>query len=949
MMVRFLYYFALVLLSCSSTQAQTLTRVSEVLALDGETAESNPREVQLKGVVLGVSLRMNFFILHDGSGSVGVFHRSQAELKQGDLVQLSGHTIASSVSGASYPRVRAELMQVSGMAELPPATPIPVSAFTWPQHYDQWVSLEGWVMQWSHVARELKLLLVTGSGFVECYANAPDPSSLPLQSHGAKVRLTGCIVSLPQSGRVMFVPSLGQLEVLELGTAEIFEAPQVGIPDIMQRKLEKGKRWRVSGVVAARAEERKLILTSSEGALLAYLLQARGKDEPGVIYGDSGEWPELQPGDEVEVVGSIVDGWDTDSRAYGLTWCYVRKTGAGQVPEPKSMDLEALRSLQGRDEWASVEGIVVGWTLQNHTMLYSVRGERSGFIINVRDAGMVPFPADLHGARLRFTGITRSLVQHNWDTLMVPGPPFVEVIKPGTEDPFEVPTVSAKDVVFGQVRMAERVKVRGQVITRNDDGVVHVRSEGHALRLNLQRPWQRPASSRGMLFADCGDWPSFSLGDEVEVVGSPVTHDPESSRERFDLEESQLRVVEAGDEVKPVETSLEEVAAGAHNADFVQVRGRLLALQQFPVERGEWRTAMLLEHEGVKLPVSFQDKGRANFDTLKVDDEVLVEGIVSRATSLHPRKLRMISEGGAKSLGLSPVVRRSRFFYWGGGLLVALGLLSGWILALRRANRNQLEMANVLEQQVSARTAELEKAKAELHRALDQERELNELKSRFVTTVSHEFRTPLGIIMSAVELMRHYEERLPEEQKKELFEDIHSSTRHMASLMEQVLVLGKVDAGKAGCRRAPLDLDVLLGKLVDEVHSATNRRCLVHSRVLNDISGAVADEALIRHILTNLITNAVKYSPEGQTVEVTAERAGADVIFQVMDQGIGIPEEDQSRLFEAFYRGQNVGETPGTGLGLLIVKRSVDLHGGSIQVQSATGKGTTFTVRVPVF
>jgi len=949
MIVRPLHFLVLLLLSCLNMQAQTLTRVSEVLALDGGTAETSPREVQLKGVVLGVSMRMNFFTLHDGSGSVGVFHRSQAELKQGDLVQLSGHTTATSLSGGNFPRVRAELLQVSGMAELPPPTPIPESAFTWSQHYDQWVSLEGWVMQWSHAARELKLMLVMGGGFVECYVNAPDPSSLPLKSHGAKVRVTGCIVSLPQSGRVLFVPSLEQLEVLEEGTVEIFDAPQAGISDIMQRKLEKGKRWRVNAVVAARTEERKLVVTGPEGALLAYLLLPRGVDDPGTTYGDAGQWPELHPGDQVEVVGSIVDGWDTDSRAYGLTWCYVRKTGTAQVPEPKSLDIETLRSLQGRDEWASIEGIVIGWTLQNDTMFYSVRGDRSGFILNVRDAGAVTFPSNLHGARLRFTGITRSLVQHNWDTLMVPSPDHVQVLKPGVEDPFEIPVATAADITRGMVTMAERVKVRGQVIARNEEGAVHVRSGGHALRLSLQRPWQRPSNSRGMLFADGGDWPSFSVGDEVEVVGSPARHDPQSTQELFDLYESQLRVVESGEEVKPVEASLEEVAAGAHNADFVQVRGRLLALQQFPVERGEWRTAMLLESDGVKLPVSFQDKGRASFDTLKVDDEVLLQGIVSRATAQSPRKLWMISEGGAKSLGLSPVVRRNRFLYWGGGVLAALALLSGWILALSRANRNQVEMAHLLEMQVSARTAELEQAKADLHRALDQERELNELKSRFVTTVSHEFRTPLGIIMSAVELMQHYEDRLPQDQKKELFEDIHSSTRHMASLMEQVLVLGKVDAGKAGCRRAPLDFETLLGKLVDEVHSATNRRCLVHSRVLNEVSGAEADEALIRHILTNLITNAVKYSPEGQTVELTVGREGRDVVFRVIDQGIGIPAEDQKRLFEAFYRGQNVGETPGTGLGLLIVKRAVDLHEGSIQVESEMGRGTTFTVRLSVF
>lgn len=938
-----------VFFACCSAQAQTLTRVSEVLALGGEQAGSNPQEVQLKGVVLGVSVRFNFFALHDGTGAIGVFRRQQQDLKQGDMVEVIGRTTATSFSGGTYPRVQAQSVTVTGTGDIPAATPIPESAFTWSQNYDQWISIEGWVMEWRYAEGELKLLLVTGGSFVECYVNVPDPSSLPQRSHGALIRLAGTIVNIPQSGRVMFVPSVNQVEILEEGEVDLFDAPAVSISDVMERKLTKGKRWRVSGVVAARSEERKLVVTGSGGALLAYLLLPRGVEENGVIYGDAGPWPDLSPGDKVDVVGSIVDGWDTDSRSYGLTWCHVKKTGTAAVPEPVSMELESLRSMRGRDEWASVEGVVVGWSLQNNVMLYSVRGPLSGYILNVREAGGMTFPTALHGARVRFTGITRSLVQQNWDTLMVPNPSFVEVIKPGTADPFEVPEVSAATITRGMVPFAERIKVKGLLVGRMTDGTVHVRTGDHALRVNLQRPWLRPQGGRESWFADGGEWPSFAVGDEVEVVGSAVQHDPESMAEPFDLHEAQLRIIQSGLEVKPVVSSLQSVAAGAHNSDLVQIRGRLLAIQQLPVERGQWRTTMLLESDGARLPASFQGEGRANFDTLRVDDEVMLEGVVARATSQEPRKIWVLSAGGVKSLGLSPSVRVRRFTYWAAGALAALALLSGWIAALRRTNRTQVEMAHLLEEQVAARTAELEKARSDLHLALEQERELNELKSRFVTTVSHEFRTPLGIIMSAVELMRHYDERLPPEQRRELCEDIHSSTRLMASLMEQVLVLGRVEAGKLGCKRGAMDLEVLLGKLVDEVHSATDRRCLVNLRVLNDLSGAEADEALIRHVLTNLITNAVKYSPEGQTVELTAGRDGKDAVFRVIDHGIGIPVEDQKRLFEAFYRGQNVGEIPGTGLGLLIVKRCIDLHQGTIQVESEVGKGTTFTVRVPVY
>ena len=171
----------------------------------------------------------------------------------------------------------------------------------------------------------------------------------------------------------------------------------------------------------------------------------------------------------------------------------------------------------------------------------------------------------------------------------------------------------------------------------------------------------------------------------------------------------------------------------------------------------------------------------------------------------------------------------------------------------------------------------------------------------------------------------------------------------MAELMEQVLVLGRVEAGKLACKLVSSDLSVLAEKITDETLSATNRKCPVIWRPEGDLSGARADESLVRHIFSNLITNAVKYSPEGGEVLFTGRREGSDAVFQVIDHGIGIPKADMHRLFEAFHRCSNVGEIPGTGLGLVIVKRCLDLHGGTMEIVSEVGKGSTFTVRLPLF
>jgi signal transduction histidine kinase len=234
-------------------------------------------------------------------------------------------------------------------------------------------------------------------------------------------------------------------------------------------------------------------------------------------------------------------------------------------------------------------------------------------------------------------------------------------------------------------------------------------------------------------------------------------------------------------------------------------------------------------------------------------------------------------------------------------------------------------------------------------RELTAERELSELKSRFVTTVSHEFRTPLGITMSAIELVRHYEDQLPPEEKRQLYDDIFTATKNMAGLMEQVLVLGRVDAGKLAFKPAPLDLDTFARKLTDESLSATNKKCPIAWQAETALAGAHVDEALLRHILTNLLSNAVKYSPAGAPVQFRARREGPMLVITVQDHGIGIPEKDLPQLFEAFHRGGNVGDIPGTGLGLVIIKRCVELHSGSIQVKSPPGEGTTFTLRLPAW
>ncbi len=241
------------------------------------------------------------------------------------------------------------------------------------------------------------------------------------------------------------------------------------------------------------------------------------------------------------------------------------------------------------------------------------------------------------------------------------------------------------------------------------------------------------------------------------------------------------------------------------------------------------------------------------------------------------------------------------------------------------------------------------KAEAELLRALGREKELSQLKTDFVSMVSHEFRTPLGIIMSSAEILSDYFERLePDERGHHLHSIVRHSAR-MSEMMEEVLVLGRLDSGRMEFKPGPIDLGNFFQKLVDEVEAATERRCPVRLHCDTLPAAGLGDERLLRHIVLNLLTNAVKYSDPGQPVDFSLEQQGPRCVARIQDRGIGIPPADQPGLFSAFHRGRNVGLRAGTGLGLVIVRRCVDLHQGSIRLESEPGRGTLVTLEVPMF
>jgi PAS domain S-box-containing protein len=235
----------------------------------------------------------------------------------------------------------------------------------------------------------------------------------------------------------------------------------------------------------------------------------------------------------------------------------------------------------------------------------------------------------------------------------------------------------------------------------------------------------------------------------------------------------------------------------------------------------------------------------------------------------------------------------------------------------------------------------------ELRSAFEQQKELADLKTRFISTVSHEYRTPLTIIMTFSSLLRMYSERLTDEEKQRYLDNIQTQVKRMTALLDDVLEINRAETVGVEFTPEAIDLAGLCQEMVENT-----RQINPDHRIEFSIAGEPAlmsgDLKLVRQIISNLLSNAVKYSPDKGQVEVNLRFEAESVALMVRDEGVGIPPEDLDNLFKLFHRAGNVGQIQGSGLGLAIVKQAVDAHQGTISVDSTVGVGTTFTVVLPM-
>lgn len=237
-------------------------------------------------------------------------------------------------------------------------------------------------------------------------------------------------------------------------------------------------------------------------------------------------------------------------------------------------------------------------------------------------------------------------------------------------------------------------------------------------------------------------------------------------------------------------------------------------------------------------------------------------------------------------------------------------------------------------------------AEAEVRQALEQAKQLSEIKERFVSMLCHQFRTPLNIVSFSADLLKRHVNKWTEDKQLPYLGHIQVAVEQIGLLLDEILNFGKLEAAKLNFEPKELDIEEFCGDLVVQMQLASSNQKQI--TFINNCDRLVyLDKKLLEPILTNLLSNAIKYSSKGSTVKFEIACVGETIEFQITDFGIGIPERDRVKLFEPFYRASNVGDLPGTGLGLAMVKMLVEVHGGHISVISEVGKGSTFTVVLP--
>ncbi len=304
---------------------------------------------------------------------------------------------------------------------------------------------------------------------------------------------------------------------------------------------------------------------------------------------------------------------------------------------------------------------------------------------------------------------------------------------------------------------------------------------------------------------------------------------------------------------------------------------------------------------------------------------------------LDPCYVKLIQPFQVKASLVIPILERDAFW----GLLIAHTCKS-----TRHWLKDEIELLQHLASQVSIALNQAQSLEI-IQSSLEKEQELNELKSRFFSMTSHDVRVPLSSILNAAELIEHYGHNFSREKTIRHVQKIQTAVKKIVNLLEDARTIIKDIGTNLTVNSQNVDIPKLCQNLVAEMENLASKKHSISFHATGNFTNTCLDEKLLGYIITNLLENAIKYSPEGGKILFEINNQDNVAVFRIQDEGIGIPDEDQELLFNYSKRGSNVGSITGTGIGLAIVKNCVDLHGGNITVNSKVGMGTTFTVTIP--
>lgn len=644
----------------------------------------------------------------------------------------------------------------------------------------------------------------------------------------------------------------------------------------------------------------------------------------------------LSPGQRVVVEGELA----VEAHYPHIARARVTVVGEGSLPMPAEVSAGDLATGKAHAGWVRLRAGVLDVCRVDGKLIYLLGSSGTTFNAFV-DESIDHLPLGRMNATVEVQGVPWSRLSGGSSrpsrfNLHVAKHSLMTIKSPGSTNLWGCPRFTLQKFQAAPVS-DDRIVVAGTVTYSSPAGMLTIEDGTARGYVTLMSPI--PTDNRRAEFVPRVR-AKIRAGDTVEVVTTKRKQRVHSPW----LEWAEVRVTGSAPLPDPVSLTPAELLTGKPDCQRVRMRVRVLDYDHH--KQGDAFVSRLMVQAGDRtIHAVYAGDRYVDFESMP-GREVELTGVpvMSEGTAQAVRAYTFYLGDPADVRVLPPpsAWRDPGTLKIAGSVSAVLLLAGAWIYFLRR--------------QVSMRTAELRTSNERLRQseqalqsALTQEQEINQLKTSFVSMVSHEFRTPLGVIVSSVDILRRYFDRIGPDMREQQLDIILRSTGTLSGLVEDLLLLGKAEAGKLHCQVAPLDLETFCRGLVDEVASATRRACPIEMLCEGDFTGVAADESLLRPALMNLLSNAVKYSPAGAAVAFEVRRESKDVRFVIRDRGIGIPPNDQPRLFVAFARASNVGNRQGTGLGLVIAKRCVDLHGGRIEFTSALGQGTTFSVILPLF